>query len=56
MYDPFENRTYKYFYDDFNNCTGVEIEQSNETRFTMKKQVPTRCNMIFWISRNKKRV
>ncbi|MFR3347712.1 MAG: hypothetical protein ACLTSK_07165, partial [Christensenellales bacterium] len=37
MYDPFENRTYKYFYDDFNNCTGVEIEQSNETVFTMKK-------------------
>ena len=37
MYDPFENRTYKYFYDDFNNCTGVEVEQSNETRFTMKK-------------------
>lgn len=34
MCDPFENRTYKYFYDDFNNCTGVEIEQSNETRFT----------------------
>ena len=37
MCDPFENRTYKYFYDDFNNCTGVEIEQSNETVFTMKK-------------------
>ena len=37
MYDPFENRTYKYFYDDFNNCTGVEIEQSNETVLSMTK-------------------
>ena len=37
MCDPFENRTYKYFYDDFNNCTGVEIEQSNETVLSMTK-------------------
>ena len=36
IYDPFENRTYTYTYDDFNNCTGY-ISSSDKGDFKMKK-------------------
>ena len=41
MYDPFENRTYTYAYDDANNCTGYEVFDGNGTtgkkRFGVRK-------------------
>ena len=40
MYDPYENRTYVYSYDDANNCTGYTIKDGNnagEEFFSIKK-------------------